>query len=143
MKRINYVASNEKNVFSWHYIVKTILFTILITAFLILSASFMFNKLKLPVDKIRYAAHSVYFLSFALCGFIAGISSEMAGWKSGLSSGVVWVALLLILGLYDGLTFGAGNVLRMFSGLVTAIAGGILGVNYRYSRKKKRNKIHK
>ena len=78
-------------------------------------------------------------LSVLLAGFSAARKRAGAGWLSGLIAGIIYVVIMLLAGILIFGSFSVGaDTLRMFAlSIVSGVAGGILGVNFKGKRKRK------
>ncbi len=143
MKKTNNISvhGNGGNLIS--DIVKSVIITLILSVFLIVVTALIFEKFKISDENTGYISLFLYYFSFVVCGFLSGIKSNFGGWKSGLTCSFVYVTILFLIGITDGITFGLTSIVRIFAGLILGVTGGVLGVNFKYSKKTKKNKRHK
>ncbi len=143
MKKINLIKSTDKSGVFGFGIIKSIGFTLFVTLILLLCQAMVFNHWKIPEEKLLYATYTIYYFSFLLCGFFAGVFNRKNGWKSGLLSGIIYACVLFVFGFFDGISFELSDLLRVLISLLCSLCGGVLGINYTYTRKIKKRRRHK
>ena len=85
---------------------RSLLFSYLLSAILLIAVSFGLYKLRLQESQVRLAVNAVYILSCALAGFLAGKGMRKGRFFCGVIAGLLYFAVLLAVSvlLNKGLT---------------------------------------
>ena len=108
---------------------RSLLFSYLLSAILLIVISFAMYKLRLPEKQVHQAVDAVYILSCALAGFAAGKGLKRGRFFCGCIAGLLYFAVLLAVSalLNQGIT-AAPQELAIAAGLCagSGIIGGVL-----------------
>jgi putative membrane protein (TIGR04086 family) len=109
------------------------IFVFAIVSSLIFSILLTFTSLQ--ESSLQYAVTTVSFISLFAGGFITGKKGKEKGWFIGTATGLIYSAIIFLfqyLGL-DSL-FSTEQIIYHICYIITAMMGGILGVNMSSSR---------
>lgn len=107
-------------------VLKSLLVSYIVTGILLLVLTLLLYKFDLDEQKVSFAIIAVYVLSTLVGGFVLGKFAKVRKFVWGLSLGVAYFALLLLIsiGVYRSLQGGGSNILTTF---VLCAGGGMLG----------------
>jgi len=108
------------------WVLKSLLVSYIVTGILLLVLTLLLYKFDLDEQKVSFAIIAVYVLSTLVGGFVLGKFAKVRKFVWGLSLGVAYFALLLLIsiGVYRSLQGGGSNILTTF---VLCAGGGMLG----------------
>jgi len=108
------------------WVLKSLLVSYIVTGILLLILTLLLYKFDLDEQKVSFAIIAVYVLSTLVGGFVLGKFAKVRKFVWGLSLGVAYFALLLLIsiGVYRSLQGGGSNILTTF---VLCAGGGMLG----------------
>lgn len=92
----------------------------------------------LPEAVIEFIVAAITYLSVGFCGFRAARHLGRGGLVSGALSGLIYVALLTLIGIFVfGATgFSISSLLTIIFCIVSGAIGGIIGINVRIKRRR-------
>ena len=98
-------------------LVRSLLFSYILTGILLLALSFLLYKMKLSRRQVRMGVYAVYVLSFLFGGFLAGKQIKNRRFLWGGLNGILYFALLFLLSLLlnQGLHAGIPGILLNFA----------------------------
>ncbi len=105
---------------------RSLLFSYLLSAILLIAVSFGLYKLRLQEQQVRLAVDAVYILSCVLAGFVAGKGMKHRRFFCGIIAGLLYFAVLLAVSalINKGLSV---NPQEMAAAAVFCAGGGIIG----------------
>lgn len=108
------------------WVLKSLLVSYIITGILLLVLTLLLYKFDFDEQKISFGIIAVYVLSTLAGGFVLGKFAKVRKFIWGLSLGVAYFALLLLIsiGVYRSLQGGNANILTTF---VLCAGGGMMG----------------
>ncbi|MDD4688887.1 MAG: TIGR04086 family membrane protein [Eubacteriales bacterium] len=111
--------------------VKAMITGLLVIIVLLAILSFVVVYTSLPLE----SCDSIIFLVMILGMFVSGMASSVGmvnkGWMRGLTTGIVLLLFVVIMGLFvsGGAIFQAGLFKGFLFSILSAMAGGVAGVN--------------
>lgn len=108
------------------WMLKALLVSYIVTGILLLVLTLLLYKFDLNEQKVSFGIIAVYVLSTLVGGFVLGKVAKVRKFIWGLSLGVAYFALLLLIsiGVYRTLQGGGSNILTSF---ILCAGGGMLG----------------
>jgi putative membrane protein (TIGR04086 family) len=110
-------------------VIRSLIFTYIVSAVLLAALSFALYKFRLPESQVDMAVNAVYVLSCLIGGFLSGRVQQSRRFFWGLLTGVLYFAFLLLMSFAQdaGITDSPTRILAVlamcaFSGM----AGGML-----------------
>ncbi|MCI8551215.1 MAG: TIGR04086 family membrane protein [Lachnospiraceae bacterium] len=98
-------------------LVRSLLFSYILTGILLLLLSFLLYKMKLSKDQIRIGVYAIYVLSCLFGGFLAGKQIKNRRFIWGALTGMLYFAILFVISLLlnKGLHTGIPGLLLSFA----------------------------
>ena len=120
------------------YILKSVAISYAISVILLLPAALIATYQCLSDRGISILVNLVTALGVTSCGFMSGRHSSRGGIFSGALSGIIYAAILYLIGnlAAQNLHFGMNAVTAAVIGIVCGAAGGIVGINTRSKKRR-------
>ena len=108
---------------------------------LMLVASAIFLYTDTDIDYVSIAARSILFVSAFVSGMLCSKRKNERGYLYGACTGLTYSLLLLLISLFLGTTRSLSflTFLTVFLCVISGALGGILGINLKNNKKRRRN----
>ncbi len=138
---MNYQAvTTDKNTVGFKLldVLKNILISYGLTLVFLLIFAFVITYTDFPTGAISPVVVVITLLSVMLSGILGGKKASQKGWLTGSISGLFYMFILYLIGgiVFKDFTLGANSVLMMLGGVLSGIAGGIIGINNKSTRRR-------
>ena len=140
MAKISIIKNGESpgpRITSFTKILKSVAIAFSTTAVLLLALSFLLTYTSMPDSLITISVILIAAISNILAGSVASRTQQISGWLSGAVTGLIYMALLYMIGAATrGEQAYAPNIAMMLIvGLLSGALGGVIGINIGNSRK--------
>lgn len=133
------VANDKKGLgFKTLNIAKNMFLSYAITFVLMLIFAFVITYTNFPLSAVSGVSVCISLCGITLSGILNGRNSTEKGWLTGAISGFLYMFVLYVAGslIYRDFSVNSHFFAMVFSGMLCAITGGIIGINNKPSKKR-------
>ena len=120
-------------------IIKSILFSYMLSAILFLIFSFLITYTSVPYSVITPASFLITLLSILTASIVNGRKSSERGWLTGSLTGFIYMLILYIIGsiVFKSPDISSNGLIMIVLGIIFGTVGSIIGINNKKVYKKR------
>ena len=143
MEKIKYFKPremSESSKLNFKQILKGVVFATVIALICLLVAAFVFTYTNISMSLVKLISNVIFYAAAFSGGVIASYKQKSYGWLHGALAGVIYALMIFFISILSDAS-GVKMYLpftKIFLGAILGAAGGIVGVNVRTGKGKKR-----